>query len=116
MAPSRKLLLIKALHTIVWIFFVGCIAGIPISASQGKLGLAAALIGLVCLEVIILIFNRWSCPLTAVAGRYTADRQANFDIFLPVWLARHNKTVFGTLFVAGAAYTAFKWWTLTPAA
>jgi len=24
-----------------------------------------------------------------------------FDIYLPLWLARHNKTIFGSLFLAG---------------
>ena len=42
-----------------------------------------------------------SCPLTSIAARYTDDRRANFDIYLPEWLARHNKAVFGALYVAG---------------
>jgi len=48
-------------------------------------------------EVIILAVNRWRCPLIAVAARYTDDRRENFDIYLPLWLAMHNKTVFGAL-------------------
>ncbi len=38
---------------------------------------------------------------TDLAARYTEDRRGNFDIYLPVWLARQNKTIFGTLFLAG---------------
>ena len=45
------------------------------------------------------------CPLTDVAARYTSDRRDNFDIYLPLWLARYNKHVFGTLYVAGIVYT-----------
>jgi hypothetical protein len=45
-------------------------------------------------------------PLTAIAERYTDDRRANFDIWLPEWLARHNKSIFGTMFVLGLIYTA----------
>ena len=41
-----------------------------------------------------------------VAARYTDERRANFDIWLPEWLARHNQSIFGTLFVAGLVYTA----------
>jgi hypothetical protein len=39
--------------------------------------------------------------LADLAARYTMDRAENFDIYLPLWLARHNKTIFGTIFVAG---------------
>jgi hypothetical protein len=50
--------------------------------------LAALLGALVSVELVILAANRCRCPLTAVAARYTEDRRANFDIYLPRWLAR----------------------------
>jgi hypothetical protein len=46
-----------------------------------------------------------TCPLTAVAARYTAERQDNFDIYLPLWLARYNKVLFGVLYAVGVVYT-----------
>ena len=58
----------------------------------------------------MLAFNGMRCPLTDVASRYTTERQANFDIYLPLWLARHNQRIFGTLYAAGVAYTAAAWW------
>lgn len=61
--------------------------------------------GFVMLEVLVLLVNRWRCPLTGVAARYTDDRRDNFDIYLPVWLARHNKLIFGSLFVLGVSFT-----------
>lgn len=97
------------LHTLVWAFFAACVLFIPFATHAGRFGLAALLIGFVLLEVLVLAVNQWRCPLTAVAARHTSDRQANFDIFLPRWLARHNKTIFGSLFVAGLAYTALEW-------
>lgn len=72
-----------------------------------------ALVSFVLLEILILAVNNWRCPLTGVAARHTQDRRDNFDIFLPLWLARYNKQVFGSLFVAGLAYTAFEWWRRT---
>jgi hypothetical protein len=39
----------------------------------------------------VLWLNGWRCPLTDVAARYTDDRRANFDIYLPEWLARYNE-------------------------
>jgi hypothetical protein len=43
-------------------------------------------------------FGPWWRDLSS-AARFTESRADNFDIYLPNWLARHNKTVFGTLFV-----------------
>lgn len=107
--PSRKLFAIKAFHTLVWGFFVGCIVAIPLAAYFGKLRGAALLIALVLVEVLIIVINRGSCPLTAVAARYTSDRTANFDIFLPVWLAKYNKVIFGTAFACALGYVLVKW-------
>jgi len=39
-----------------------------------------------------------------LAGRYTGDRQENFDIYLPVWLARRNKLIFGALYMGGTFF------------
>jgi hypothetical protein len=100
---------IKTLHTVVWAFFVACIAAIPVFAVRGQLRVAAVFIVVVALEVLVLVVNRMSCPLTPVAARYTDDRRDNFDIYLPEWLARHNKTIFGTLYVAGIIVTMAAW-------
>ena len=58
---------------------------------------------------MILALNRWHCPLTPIAARYTDNRRANFDIYLPEWLARLNKQIFGPLYVAALLYTWARW-------
>lgn len=105
----RKLRTIKTAHTLVWAFFVACILGIPIAAQRERFRLAFALAALVAVEVLVLLLNRWSCPLTPIAARHTRDRSPNFDIYLPRWLAQHNKAVFGALYVAGLAYAVWRW-------
>ena len=70
---------------------------------------AGVLIAVVLIEVLVLLSNRFRCPLTDVAARYTDDRRDNFDIYLPLWLARYNKHIFGTLFVAGVLFTLLMW-------
>ena len=55
----------------------------------------------ILIECGVLALNGGRCPLTDVAARFTGDRADNFDIYLPNWLARHNKLIFGLLFVAG---------------
>jgi len=86
---SARLRAIKLAHTAVWAGFAGYIVAIPALAVQNCFGVAAA--------------------LTAVAAQYTDDRRANFDIYLPEWLARYNKHVFGPLFVAGVAFAAVRY-------
>jgi hypothetical protein len=108
-AAVRRLRAIRVLHTAVWAVFAGCIVAIPLLAWQGRFGAAAALAALVLGEVMVLSLNRWSCPLTAVAARYTDDRSANFDICLPEWLARYNKQIFGPLYVVGVAYAVARY-------
>lgn len=58
-------------------------------------------IGLIIIETAVLLINKWRCPLTPVAMKYTSDRRDNFDIYLPEWLASHNKSIFSGIFFTG---------------
>ncbi len=107
--PRVALVSIKLMHSVVWAFFVLCIIGIPLAAHRGRYGLSLILVSMVLLEVLVLVVNRWRCPLTGVAARYTDERSPNFDIYLPRWVARYNKQLFGSLFVAGTVYAAVRW-------
>lgn len=111
--PQTSLRAVKILHTVIWAFFAGCILAIPVYSWRGEFAVAAALIGAVSIEVTVILVNRWRCPLTDVAARYTSERQDNFDIYLPLWLARYNKEIFGSIFVIGLLYTVARWqgWT-----
>lgn len=110
MNDTSALALVKALHTAIWMFFVACIVGAPLAAWHGDFRLAAILIGLVAIEGLVLLANRWSCPLTDIAARHTRSREDNFDIFLPRWLAKNTKRLFTPLYLLGAAYAALAWW------
>ena len=109
MAAARSLRRIRILHTVVWAFFASSIIAIPILAATRRFTGAFLLIGIVAFEVLVLLLNRWRCPLTDVAARYTDDRRDNFDICLPEWLARHNKIIFGLLYVIGSLFTLAMW-------
>ena len=109
MNSSSKLILIKSLHSLVWAMFALAIVLIPLATYSGELRVSLALIGFVMLEVAVLAANHFKCPLTSLAERYTTQRQDNFDIYLPLFLARYNKQIFGSLFLAGMAYTAIVW-------
>lgn len=100
---------IKLLHTAIWLFFAGCIVAIPFAAARDHFRWVTVLTGLVLVECLVIALNRGHCPLTGLAGRHTSERADNFDIYLPLWLARHNKTIFGTLFVVGELFVLWCW-------
>lgn len=102
--PTTALRLIRLVHTVVWALFVVIIFAIPVAAWYRRSGLFLVLTGLVLIEVVVLAVNGMRCPLTGVAARYTEDRAPNFDIYLPRAIARYNKEIFGTLFLAGVAF------------
>ncbi len=109
-SSAGALRLIKVAHTVVWALFVACIVALPIVVWRNNFRVAALLIAIVTFEVLVLAVNRLRCPLTGIAARYTQDRRDNFDIYLPLWLARYNKQIFGALFAAGTVYAALKWY------
>ena len=100
---------IKLGHTVVWAFFVACILAIPVFTALSHLGLAALFTAIVACEVGVLVVNRMQCPLTEVAARHTDDRRANFDIYLPEWLARNNKSIFGSLYALAVMFLLVRW-------
>ena len=103
---------VKLVHTAAWTFFAGCIVLIPVAAWYERYVAVLVMAGFVLIETGILALNDWKCPLTRVASRYTDDRHDNFDIYLPLWVARYNKEIFGPLFVLGLMFAAARWFGL----
>jgi hypothetical protein len=100
---------IKLLHTVIWALLAGCILALPVLAVLRRFRWAAIITVIVLLECSILAVNGGRCPLTDLAARFTVDRDSNFDIYLPNWLAEHNKAVFGLLFLAGELVVVAYW-------
>jgi hypothetical protein len=100
---------IKVLHTVVWALLAGAIVALPFLAGQGAFRWAAILSIVILVECGVLLANGWRCPLTDLAAKHTADRSPNFDIYMPNWLARHNKTIFGTLFLVNEVIVYMEW-------
>ena len=106
---AARLRAIKLLHTAVWALLVGIILAIPVLAWQNRFTGVAVFTGIMLVEVAVLAFNGMRCPLTDLAARYTDDRRDNFDIYLPLFVARYNKQIFGTLYVAGLLFLFVRW-------
>lgn len=104
-----RLTLIKTLHTVVWGVLAAGILAIAPLAIAGHFHFVVGITIAVLLETVVLAVNGWRCPLTPWAARYTEDREPNFDIYLPRWLAQHNKTIFTGLFIAGEVVALAAW-------
>ena len=108
-SDERALVAVRLLHTAIWAFFAACVLALPVLGWARRFDWALAATVLILGECAVLAMNRGRCPLTGVAARYTNDRTDNFDIYLPLWLARYNKQIFGTLFFAGEAFVIWSW-------
>jgi hypothetical protein len=100
---------IKLLHTVIWAFLAASILALRVLAMLRRFRWAVILTMIVLLECGVLAVNGGRCPLTDLAARYTVDRGSNFDIYLPSWLAEHNKLIFGTLFVLSELIVVCRW-------
>jgi len=100
---------IKLAHTAIWAVLAAFVLALPVAGLTQRFLLAAILTAVVLAECAILGLNHGRCPCTDFARRYTPDRSDNFDIYLPQWLARHNKTIFGTLFVVNELIVLTCW-------
>ena len=100
---------IKLFHTAIWAILAGSIVVLPLTGVLRRFRWAAILTGLVLLECGVLAVNGGRCPLSDLAARFTDSHADNFDIYLPNWLAQHNKVIFGVLFVAGELVVVVCW-------
>jgi hypothetical protein len=105
---TRRLRTIKLLHTAIWAFFVACIVGLPLAGFLRRFDWALILTALILVECGVLAVNGGRCPLTDVAARFSPDRHDAFDIYLPGWLARRNRVIFGSIFVLGELFVLWE--------
>src|ERR1700687_5044148 len=106
---AQKLKMIKLAHTAIWAIMAGAILAVPWAAWVARFRLAFGLTLLVLVECLVLAVKGGGCALTDMAAHYTEERTSNFDIYLPGWLARYNKQIFGSLFVAGELFLLWRW-------
>lgn len=110
MEVTQKLFRIKLLHTLVWAFFVWIIFYILYSGITGNItGFTWIAIVLIIGEGLVLLIFKMFCPLTLIARKYSDSEKANFDIFLPEWLAKYNKEIFTSIYVLGVALVLMRY-------
>lgn len=98
MKGKTKLILIKIVHTIIWLFFNVVIFYMLYAVLTNKLDKWLWIgYGLFILEGIVLLLFKFFCPLTVMARNYSDSTKANFDIYIPNWLAKYNKLIYTSL-------------------
>jgi hypothetical protein len=100
MTAGSKLTFIKTIHTAIWIFYNVVIFYLLYAVIAGKIDKWVWIgLGLFLLEAIVLLIFKMKCPLTIIARRYSGSDKDNFDIYLPNWVAKHNKTIYSIILV-----------------
>ncbi|SDE34013.1 hypothetical protein SAMN05421636_104407 [Pricia antarctica] len=96
---NRELLVIKSVHSIIWLFFNMVIFYLLYAVIADTIDKWVwVCIGLIVAEGIVLLAFKWLCPLTVMARKFSDSTKDNFDIFLPNWLARHTKLIYTSIF------------------
>lgn len=109
MKASTKLLWVKLLHTLIWLFFNVVIFYLLYAVIANRIDFWVWLcIGLVLLEGVVLLVFKWVCPLTLVARKYSDSQKENFDIYLPNWLAKHNKMIYTAIVLVALAILVYR--------
>ena len=100
MNNQQKLIAIKIVHTLIWLFFNVVLLYMAYAVVVDKIDRFVWIgIILILLEGLVLLLFRKMCPLTIMARNYSDSRKDNFDIYLPNWLARYNKLIYTTFFI-----------------
>jgi hypothetical protein len=109
MEGDSKLKLIKTVHTVIWICFNVVIFYMLYAAIVNKLDVWLWLgYGLILLEGITLVVFKSFCPVTILARKYSDSTKANFDIYLPEWLAKHNKLIYTLILIVVIFITVYQ--------
>lgn len=109
MKASTKLVWVKLLHTLIWLVFNVVIFYLLYAVIANRIDFWVWLcIGLVLLEGVVLLVFKWVCPLTLVARKYSDSQKENFDIYLPNWLAKHNKMIYTAIVLLAIAILIYR--------
>lgn len=64
--------------------------------------------GIIFLEVITLLIFKSFCLVTVLARKYSNSSKDNFDIYLPNWLAKHNKLIYTFILIIIFVITVYQ--------
>jgi hypothetical protein len=102
MSDAHMLLLIRTVHTTIYLIVAVSVVFLLVSALLGYVGpwLLVALL-FIGIEVIVFVASGMKCPLTDLAKKYGAEKGYVFDTFLPEAFTKYTFRFFGLLLLIG---------------
>jgi hypothetical protein len=109
MDGRTKLIGIKLLHTLIWVFFNMVIFYLLYAVITNRID-PWVWIGLGCfvVEGLVLLLFKNVCPLTLWARQYSTSTRDNFDIYIPNWLAKYNKPIYSSLLMVAIVLLVYR--------
>ena len=105
---NKQVFFIKLIHSIIFFIMVICLFYVLYAAIIRKYDwILLIALAAIFLEGLVLLLNRWQCPLTNLAKRYGDETGTITDIFLPAWLSPHTFKIFGALLAIGLVMLGF---------
>ncbi len=112
MDNKKKIVYIKLIHSVIFLFMVTCLVYIFYCAVVGRYDwMLLIALAAIFVEGIVLIINRWTCPFTKLAQKYGDENGAVTDLFIPTRYARHTFNVFTVIFIIELIWLAWGYFT-----
>ena len=109
MSHSHMLLLIRTVHTIIYIILAVSVVFLLVAALLGYfVPLLLVAVILISIEVIVFVASGMKCPLTDLAKKYGAEKGYAFDTFLPEAFTKYTFRFFGVLLLLGLILLALR--------
>jgi hypothetical protein len=98
MTIKTKLIIIRSLHSLIWIFYNVVIFYLAYAVAIDQIDKWVWIcLGLILVECIVLLVFKRICPITLIARKFSDSTKDNFDIFLPNWLAKYNQLIYSII-------------------
>lgn len=108
---SRTVLYIKLLHSFLFFLIALSTVYVFVTAVLNRINpLTWWAFGVAIIELLVLLFNGWRCPLTDLAEKKGAEVGSVADLFLPQWLSDYLFSIFGIVFVATCGLLVWRLW------
>lgn len=109
---QHKLLVVKLVHATLFILMSGCVVYTLYSGIARNYHWTLFLaIGVIVVDGMVLMLNKWQCPLTSLAKKLGDDTGRVTDIFFPAWFVPHVLRSYSALFTVAVLVLAIRYLT-----
>lgn len=110
---ARTVFILKLVHSVIFLVMVAALGWILYAAIARRYDCVLVVaLGLIFLEGLALLLNRFECPFTTMVRKHADVDVAITDLFLPEWCSRHTFPIATTIFVLELIGLAIGYFTL----